>query len=476
MRERLDRAARPQRRPRPGRRHVSRQLRALAAPRRRAHRPRPTLRHLRRRRPDRPGRSSPARAGDRREAHLAARRCSATISHAKSELIDAGRSTPSARRATGRRPWRASTAATRSCWSSNHALDFDDLLRRDGRAVPRGPRRAGALPGALPLHAGRRVPGHQRRPVRARQTARQEAPQHLRRRRRGSGDLLLAQGRHSQHPATSRATSRSCKVVVLEQNYRSTRRSWRSRSAVISANTQRKEKKLWTENDAGIAGHRPRGVQRAGRGAVRRCARSSGCIAREARRSATSPSLYRTNAQSRAVEDAFVRGRHAVPAGRRHPLLRAPRGQGRAGVPAAGAEPVRRRQPAARHQRAAARHRPEDGPGAESAGRQPGHRAVRGARCASPRCDATSSDDACRQSALRARARASCSARSSTSSSRCERMLRPTNRRWRCSTPCWSGPATPRYLRDGYRGRRGALAERPGAAHQGRRLRRPAGA
>src|SRR4030043_2023488 len=41
------------------------------------------------------------------------------------------------------------------------------------------------------------------------------------------------------------------KVVLLEQNYRSTKLILEAASGVISANRQRKEKGLWTENEAG---------------------------------------------------------------------------------------------------------------------------------------------------------------------------------------------------------------------------------
>jgi len=40
-------------------------------------------------------------------------------------------------------------------------------------------------------------------------------------------------------------------VILLEQNYRSTRKILETASHVISANKQRKPTKLWTENEAG---------------------------------------------------------------------------------------------------------------------------------------------------------------------------------------------------------------------------------
>ena len=52
--------------------------------------------------------------------------------------------------------------------------------------------------------------------------------------------------------------------------------------------------------------------------------------------------MYRTNAQSRAIEEAFLRYGHPLPARRRDALLPAARGQGRAGVPA---DPAQRHGP-----------------------------------------------------------------------------------------------------------------------------------
>ena len=51
--------------------------------------------------------------------------------------------------------------------------------------------------------------------------------------------------------------------------------------------------------------------------------------------------MYRMNAQSRAIEEKFLALRHPLPDRRRHPVLPAARGQGRAGVPAGA--PLRHR-------------------------------------------------------------------------------------------------------------------------------------
>ncbi|MDQ3808968.1 MAG: ATP-binding domain-containing protein, partial [Chloroflexota bacterium] len=96
------------------------------------------------------------------------------------------------------------------------------------------------------------------------------------------------------------------KIVVLEQNYRSTGTILKVARAVIAANTQRKEKNLWTDNDEGTAVtvHEAYNEQDEALYVVREIERRH--------RSQRTPLnafgvLYRTNAQSRAIEDAFVR-------------------------------------------------------------------------------------------------------------------------------------------------------------------------
>jgi DNA helicase-2/ATP-dependent DNA helicase PcrA len=96
------------------------------------------------------------------------------------------------------------------------------------------------------------------------------------------------------------------KIVLLEQNYRSTKRILEAASYVISANRQRKPKGLWTENEAGVL---PEIVETyneqeeaqfvaheieelVGRGEFQR----GDCAV-----------MYRTNAQSRVLEEAFLR-------------------------------------------------------------------------------------------------------------------------------------------------------------------------
>jgi DNA helicase-2/ATP-dependent DNA helicase PcrA len=96
------------------------------------------------------------------------------------------------------------------------------------------------------------------------------------------------------------------KVVLLEQNYRSTKMILEAASGVIQANRQRKEKGLWTENEAGV----PVTVvetyteQEEAQYVVNE-------IDNLVRRGEVKPGdcavMYRTNAQSRVLEEAFIR-------------------------------------------------------------------------------------------------------------------------------------------------------------------------
>lgn len=95
-------------------------------------------------------------------------------------------------------------------------------------------------------------------------------------------------------------------IVKLEQNYRSTKAILDAAHAVITKNQQRSDKELWTEAGAG----QPVGIlqvanERAeAEGIVRRVKNAVDTRFRNYEDFAV---LYRTNAQSRSVEEAFVR-------------------------------------------------------------------------------------------------------------------------------------------------------------------------
>ena len=95
-------------------------------------------------------------------------------------------------------------------------------------------------------------------------------------------------------------------VVYLEQNYRSTSNILNAANAVIANNRSRKEKALWTKEGDGapVRFHRFRNAYEEGEFVVREIAadkRLKGAAYSDA------AVLYRTNAQSRVVEELFVR-------------------------------------------------------------------------------------------------------------------------------------------------------------------------
>ncbi len=100
------------------------------------------------------------------------------------------------------------------------------------------------------------------------------------------------------------------KVITLDQNYRSTKTILEAATSMISANKQRKQKNLWTDNEAGQAilvveayneKEEAQFVVRETDILTKRKTFDPGDIA----------VMYRTNAQSRALEEAFLR--HGIP-------------------------------------------------------------------------------------------------------------------------------------------------------------------
>jgi DNA helicase-2/ATP-dependent DNA helicase PcrA len=93
-------------------------------------------------------------------------------------------------------------------------------------------------------------------------------------------------------------------TVRLEQNYRSTQVILDAASAVISRNRNRKDKRLWTDRQGGDRILYVRaGDEIEEADFITRAIRE----ARQAKPDATVAVLYRTNAQSRAIEDALMR-------------------------------------------------------------------------------------------------------------------------------------------------------------------------
>ena len=104
----------------------------------------------------------------------------------------------------------------------------------------------------------------------------------------------------------------NARIVRLEQNYRSTQIILEAAGAVVANNVRRKGKKLWTERQGGSPDRLLRSAGRRKRGAVH-CRPHSEISARRpkpARKTDESSHcavLYRTNSQSRLVEEALRR-------------------------------------------------------------------------------------------------------------------------------------------------------------------------
>ncbi len=96
------------------------------------------------------------------------------------------------------------------------------------------------------------------------------------------------------------------KVVLLEQNYRSTQKIIEAASHVISTNRQRKQKELWTENEPGMP---PAVIETYTEMEEAQFVVSEidKLVSRGDVNAGDCAVMYRTNAQSRALEEAFIR-------------------------------------------------------------------------------------------------------------------------------------------------------------------------
>jgi ATP-dependent DNA helicase UvrD/PcrA len=98
---------------------------------------------------------------------------------------------------------------------------------------------------------------------------------------------------------------KDCTIIKLEQNYRSTKHILDAAHAVITKNVQRSDKQLWTEAGDGLPVQLlPVGSERAEGEALIRRVRNG--VDGGRRRYQDYAVLYRTNAQSRSIEEAFI--------------------------------------------------------------------------------------------------------------------------------------------------------------------------
>jgi len=96
------------------------------------------------------------------------------------------------------------------------------------------------------------------------------------------------------------------KVVLLEQNYRSTKTILETASHIISANQQRKPKNLWTDNEPGeltavVETYTEQEEAQFVAGEIERLVEKNGFSLGDC------AVMYRTNAQSRVLEETFIR-------------------------------------------------------------------------------------------------------------------------------------------------------------------------
>lgn len=94
-------------------------------------------------------------------------------------------------------------------------------------------------------------------------------------------------------------------VIKLEQNYRSTKKILEAANAVIQNNVTRKQKALWTENDAGNIIHIYKAENEYDE--ARYVSEQIEQLHKEGKSYSNFAVLYRTNAQSRTIEDQLVR-------------------------------------------------------------------------------------------------------------------------------------------------------------------------
>ena len=297
-------------RPRPDGGHLPRHLRPHPARRRRAHRRRPRTFVIYddddQTEPDQAQRS---RSWASTPSSTAPRAVLSAISRAKSELAHARRLRPARRAATSRRWSPRVYERYQELLAESSALDFDDLLMKTVAALPREP------PDVLDKYQERYlhvlVDEFQDTNIVQYELVKQlagESPQHLRRRRPRPVHLLLALRRPAQHPQLREGLPRRQGRAAWSRTTAPPRPSSRRLSSVIS-------------RQPAAQGEEPLDGER-GRRAHRRASRPTTSRRRPqfvvsevdkpwCKGDGLTPGdfavMYRTNAQSRALEEAFVR-------------------------------------------------------------------------------------------------------------------------------------------------------------------------
>ena len=207
-------------------------------------------------------------------------------------------------------------------------------LRRPADATrcscPREPRRARALPGPVHAHPRRRVPGHELGPERARRRCWPAATATRGGRRRRPVHLPVGGAPTSATFSTSRRPSPTPPLSPSTRTPLDPDHSGRG---------QRGHRQQRRRANRRHSGPSRRAVTRSSATGPR-TSRRGAWVAHEIMRLRADEGLrwgdvaifYRTNAQSRGLEEALVRDRGPLQGGRRHPLLR-PRARSRTSWP-----------------------------------------------------------------------------------------------------------------------------------------------
>ena len=346
---------------------------------RRGDRPRPPVRHLRHGRPAAADEADPGRGGPAGHRRVPARRDPRARSAGRRTRCSTRRSsprTPSTTRSGSiarlARPLPRAPRAPRTRSTSTTCCCAPSTCSSRRPRCSRGTRRAGATSTSTSTRTrtGRSTCG--------------SAPSRRRHRNLcvvGDDDQSIYgwRGANVQNILDFERDYPDATVVKLEQNYRSTQLILDAAHAVVSRNERRTDKKLWTENQGGVPIQRfeayneeeeAEWIARQVEGLVGSTGRGS-LLTRRADDDESTP-VPGEGRRGDVPDERPVPGdrggvpplRHPLPARRRHAVLPAARGQGRAGLPAGAALGHGRRLVRADHQRAGARHRRQEHRGA----------------------------------------------------------------------------------------------------------------
>jgi len=189
--------------------------------------------------------------------------------------------------------------------SQNHALDFDDLLMRTYYLFHDHPEILSRYQSRY-LHL--LIDEFQDTNISQYALAKQMAEKHRNICVVGDPDQSIYSWRYAdlRNILNFEKDYPEAKVVYLEQTYRSTKRILEAARDVISVNQDRKENKLWTENEAGPPINMVRTFDEAEE-AQFVVSEVQRLLNQGEARPVDCAVMYRTNAQSRAIEEAFIR-------------------------------------------------------------------------------------------------------------------------------------------------------------------------